>query len=211
MIVKEVTDLVAWPPHWGKAIGVGGERSSHSGLPHVTGIIDLILADMGGKGQYKGEGWPQDALSMAAEMGFSWEECIERGFALRFEDAIERVGEITRDGITGSPDGYHEKTQTLHEYKCKWQSCDNFKVEEQTKWIMQVKSYCKMLGCLRVRFWVFFIVGNWKMGRPGGKYPHPRVYDMEFTQGEVDEHWGMMKRYRVKYLETRSNENETAN
>ena len=201
MLCREVTDQVEWPRHWGKATGVGGERSSHAKQPHVSELLDLIEADLG---TIKG-GWDETSLTVAAELGFSWEGVIEDFYARRFGEQIERPGEVCRDNIVGSPDGLLR--EVLHEYKLKYSSSDKFVIGEQRRWLMQVKSYCAMLGVRQVRFWVFFVVGNWKFGKDRVG-PHPKVFDVEFTQQEVDDQWQLMKRYRKIWLGNKGASNE---
>jgi hypothetical protein len=109
------------------------------------------------------------------------------------EQAGLRPGELSLDGIAGSPDGFltdinddFEEVDFLIENKLTWKS-SKLDPTEMQHWMMQVKGYCKMAGLNWVRFYVFHVNGDYKPPRPCTKF-----WELYFTQAEVDQNWKMI-------------------
>ena len=145
---------------------------------HVSQIIKSIMMDMDAK--IKKEITEEDRLLM--EAGFMWEKTLERGWG----DLLgKRPSEVQLDGIYGSPDGLLEDG-TLEEYKFTKMSSDK-RPEENLRWMMQVKAYCKMLNTNKCRLHVLHINGNYKPPMP--KY---KVWELEFGTQEIEENWRVL-------------------
>ena len=172
-----------------------------SGLPrspslHLTDIIRSLQSSLGlGK---VAQGWE---MSVCADIGFLWEDAFSLAYRDKWSGMIHRPGELTLDGITGSPDGWGPDPLgkvpfANHELKCTWRSF-NRRPEDDFYWMTQFKCYCKMMSaaaggvpmtvtCLHV----FYMVGNYKGSGP--KHAHHRF---EFEQHEIDTAWGMVVRH----------------
>ena len=118
------------------------------------------------------------------EKGFLWEAALSRAFA---EKAAERPDEIELDGIIMSPDGAAYDDEGLpwivEEYKCTALSSDKSPADNW-KWMMQAKGYCRALGASKCIFRILHHMDI--MWHPGTCY---RVWELTFTQGELDENW----------------------
>jgi hypothetical protein len=115
---------------------------------------------------------------MQWEKGWLWETALSQAFG---EKAAIRPGEVELDGVIGSPDGVMWDDNgglVVEEYKCTTFS-SNKSPTDVWKWMMQVKGYCKMLGKLKCVFRILHL----------DFVPVYKVWEIEFTQGEVDENW----------------------
>ena len=145
-----------------------------SGGLHLTDITrDMYLTILHGRDNSTDN-------NLWAEPGYLWEELLEWAYAKRNP---HRIGEITLDGITGSPDGMDWENWVLYEDKFTWRSTKKEPMDDE-RWMMQVKGYCKMLGTCKVKMRVFYCMGDYR-----GSGPQYKVYELYFTQREVDEHW----------------------
>jgi hypothetical protein len=123
------------------------------------------------------------------EVGFTFERVLETAFASRRLD-IFRPGEITLDGIAMSPDGIDPDGWILEEFKSTWMTSHD--VPEGAKcwhWKIQMMAYCHALGTTRARLRALFINGN------GDKNPEYKVWDLEFTEQELEANWTMIVRH----------------
>ncbi len=155
---------------------------------HLTDVIRDIMQETGIALAKGGSMWTPDDLEMAGEIGFMWEEALSSVLKGRLP---ERLGEIERDGISMSPDGFDFDPWELWEYKATWVSCrrdpcDNF------KWMSQVKGYLNYFGpneagLYVVKMAVLYINGDYKPPKP--KY---RGYKITFYPIEVEENWSMV-------------------
>jgi len=119
-----------------------------------------------------------DEDRMQFEKGWLWETTLSKAFA---EKAAIRIGEIECDGITCSPDGvaYNDAGElVVEEYKCTSFSVDKTPADVW-KWMCQVKGYCKALNTTKCVFRVLHMMF----------VPVYKVWEIEFTQGEIDENW----------------------
>lgn len=160
--------------------GSGVERSG--GL-HVSRIVGDIAEEMG----FVPKRDPQPSiLKMKFEFGFAWEDLLSKAFADR--NIGERPGEVSLDGIIGSPDslGCDEDGLFLEEYKSTWYSM-NKGFENIWMWHTQAKSYCKLCRTSRVFFRVLWINGDY---RPPS--PQYHSYLVKYTDREIDENWEML-------------------
>lgn len=179
--IKEVTDRIERPGHVGSS---GLPRSTD--IIHVTDILNYI-EEMTGEG-YKGDGFTD--LSLAGELGFCWEDALEKAFAGRFKNA-SRPEEMVVDGIAMSPDGWDAKSRTLYEYKLTWKSKFNLQMETKTRWQRQSMAYCYGLGVTKVQFWICHVMAGW--GKDGGNIgPELRVFDIRYLRREVKNNWKML-------------------
>jgi hypothetical protein len=163
---------------------------TESGAGRSTGTLHLstIYRDMFETAIQSGDSdITQDELAWYAAGGFIWEQA----FSLAYREAVvggdlARPDEWELDGIVGSPDVIRLSDWTLIELKCRWMSSWKLDALEKHFWLtlVQVKSYCLMVGTDHAELHVFFVNGDY---RP----PMPRVRGvaLEFTQRELQENW----------------------
>lgn len=117
------------------------------------------------------------------EQGFIWERLLSRAFADRVGT---RPGEITLDGITGSPDAllYTEAGLIVEEYKCT-KASSNLNLSSKHRWMMQIKGYCWMMETTDARFYILHLNGDYRENR------NPRVmqHDIRFPVSELRDNW----------------------
>lgn len=149
---------------------------------HLTDIIDDLLATLG-IDQY---GTPLDEQTRQTyfEGGFIGERFIEEQLSRLYgERAPERLGEIEKDGILGSPDG-REHDGRVAEYKFTRKSASKTP-DQNIRWMMQIKGYCWMCGTLGAVLRGIYYNGNYRdIG-----HPLPLRYDFTFTKRELQENW----------------------
>lgn len=120
-------------------------------------------------------------------LGFIWETVIEKALRNLLPDGVTRPGEFIVDGIACSPDGV-DKFWRVHEYKCTWKSSNHdIQDKKHWMWMVQIRAYCYVMNATRARLHVFFVNGDYR-----GSGPQLKVWDLEFTQRELDENWKML-------------------
>lgn len=130
---------------------------------------------------------------MYRSMGFLFERMLELAFTASLTHGrFERPGEFSMDGIAGSPDLIDKSLWRLLETKATWRSSAKLERIEKYfwKWLVQVKSYCNMIGTDEAQILAFFINGNYR-----GSGPEIKVVDLGFTQRELDDNWRMLKQH----------------
>lgn len=168
-----------------------GTNPRSEGL-HLTDIIKSLMRKSGiepGK-----LNWDQRTVFTA---GFIWEEVLDSLWADVFSKALARLlaraydwyftGEISLNGITGTPDGLDVNREwTLQEAKFTWRGVKN-KPEDNWYYMTQLKSYCKMLRINKALLHVFFCNGDWR-----GSGPIYQPWLFTFKQHELEENWAMI-------------------
>jgi hypothetical protein len=152
---------------------------------HLSDIItDLGEEVFGLKGA--GKDTPSEETRLQWEKGFVWEEALSHGFGDRLAD---RPGEIVCDGVACSPDGVtvdEEGNVVVEEYKCTAMSSSKTP-DAIWRWRTQAAAYCYVLGATRAIFRVFYLNGDYK-----GSGPQYRVFQLDWSQAEIDENWAMV-------------------
>ena len=181
---------------------------------HVTDVTGLIMKKVDPK-RYGRPFDPADSENWQ-EAGFLWEDILGRAFADRaavgampwgeIGEVRFRPGEVERDGIVGSPDALAitplRDVPIIEEYKATWKSMgpwlqpsdpDGQKLSalEDTRYLgylLQLKSYCTIVGTTQARLIILFLNGDYT------KYvPQVRGFELTFTPRELNEHWTMIK------------------
>src|SRR5208337_2109364 len=161
---------------------------------HLTTIIRAIEQTIRPRDEWCSE----EELAFFGAGGFMW----ERVFSMAHRDAVEsddliRPGEITLDGITGSPDLIRISDMIGIETKLTWKSSRKLDLSSKPAalesldkhfWAhkIQCMSYAKMFGISEYELHYFFVAGNW---RP--PVPCVKAVRMEFTNQELNANWGM--------------------
>lgn len=167
-------------------LAISEEQSSTRSIgTHVSTVLRHIGTVIG---IHKKNDFTVEDLNQFAVVGRLWERVLAE---LMFPPPrYERIGEIERDGIIGSPDCIDTEEWSDVEMKVTWVSSKGF--TERTKfreYLWQVKSYCYMLGTLRARIVVFHVCGNYSPPVPVAK-----EYVLEFTLAELRDNWDMVLR-----------------
>lgn len=178
--------------------GSGIPRTTGDDVIHLTDVIKYIQYLMG-TGYKSGGGTWQASQALTMDVGFLWERTLEMAYADRM---AERIGEVARDGIIGSPDGvgfdkniYNIKDDLiwtgteeliLEEYKATWKSSKN-PPTDNWYYMTQIKSYLKMVKLKVCVMHIVYLMGNYK-----GSGPQYRICRVEFEQAEIDDNWKMI-------------------
>jgi hypothetical protein len=157
-------------------------RKRTSGV-HLSGVLKpMVIA--AGKLKLNGRGeLPDDEFPMVMALGMAFENWIVG----LYPDLVWQPGEVSLDGIIGSPDGYSliDDVPTVEEFKCTYKSqYTRANILDETAWMWQQMGYCKMQPALQSRLHVFYVNGDY---RPPS--PQYRTYLIQYTQAELDKMW----------------------
>lgn len=211
MIVTEIDYPLALP------------KSPH---PRTEGVhLSAIIRSIAGRYGILAAEWVEDlSLCDSREIkdigsilrimiGLAWEDW----FSQTLPEVTYHPGEMELGGIYMTPDGdsvdvikLHKPVVTtrgdtlstvwipkLHEFKTTYKSTKTVgDMRSQWMWLTQCKGYCKAMGTRFARIYVLFLCGDYKFPIT----PQHRVWDIEFTQEEVDETWEMLVEYKDKQL-----------
>lgn len=165
-------------------------RSSGVHVSDIIRDIDNTLLHKGQRQKYD-ELSPSEKLRMGAHtsMGWAWEEVVRHALrAVRPKiEGVVPAGELTLDGIHGTPDGIFESEWALDEFKATWRSSSRPLDPDFWSWLVQMKAYCKMLQMSRAYLSVFWVCGDY---RESG--PFTQQFRIEFSQLEIDDNWDML-------------------
>lgn len=136
-------------------------------------------------------------------IGLAWEE----HYIPMLDGVVDHPGEMEVQGIYMTHDGesvdvilglpYNgvyagELALVCHEVKATYKSTRTVgDMATQWMWLAQLKAYCKGLGTRYARMHVLFLNGDYKY--PLG--PQLLIYDIEFTQAEIDDNWQLLFDY----------------
>lgn len=126
------------------------------------------------------------AAIMRIALGLAWEDWLSKQLAELLPGFMYHFGEVERDGIIGTPDGFDTDTMTVHEFKVTWRGSRKG-VEGCWYWLAQVKAYCHMLGVCKAVLWVYYVNGDYTWSGP--RFVR---YDLEFTKEELEGNWRMI-------------------
>ena len=190
MIVTDISDLTDYP----ECLRSEAEEQGLTRSPglHLSQIIHAIEDTI-----HPPEDWCSEAeLAFFASGGFMW----ERVFSMAMRDSVVsgdlvRPGELTLDGIIGSPDLIRISDMTGIDTKMKWRSVRSWddagsREKNYWAWFTQCKAYAKMFGINVYEIHAFFVAGDW---RP--PIPQTRALRMEFTDKELNDTWAMITGY----------------
>jgi len=184
-------DASLQPMGYGRRIGL-----------HVSGLVKAAVTAITGETPKAIEGEQENVRST---MGFLWERALEYAFKEYMQ--VERKGikkqiSAELDGVIGTPDGLSVKDNVLEEYKCTWRSMRRWNEDPEGNflyWFMQVKGYLHMLGLTRVRFFIFWVNGDYTY-KPG-RGPQVTTQEFSFTQGELEDNWALLMAHKPKAKE----------
>ena len=167
-----------------------------SGL-HLSSLVKAAVQAVTGKELKSIEGEQEGVRAM---MGFLWERALEYAFTEYMQaerKSVKKQVKVELDSVLGSPDGVHTKDGVLEEYKCTWRSLRRWNEDPEENflyWFMQVKGYLYMLGLKRVRFFIFWVNGDYTY-KPG-RGPQVTTQEFEFTEEELQDNWDLLMAHR---------------
>jgi hypothetical protein len=170
---------------------------------HVSTLIRSIAIKTGKlKDSNKGSRFKMDNViddkdfPLVMAMGMAWEDWISR----QYPQMAYHIGELELDNIYMSPDGitipsadefdFDLGVGIVEEFKLTYKSARK-PIEAQWMWLSQVMAYCKALPTLCARLHVVYVNGDYDYNRPGLP-PQYIVYNLQFTQEELDINWNMI-------------------
>ena len=122
-------------------------------------------------------------------VGLLWEEVLNRAFA---DSLGERCGEICKDGVIMTPDGFHVEDWELEEAKATWRSMNRELTDPSFwDWFAQMKAYCYATGTQVARLRVLWVAGDYR-----GSGPKYQRYRVEFTENELNDNWQMLMNHK---------------
>jgi len=205
MIVNVVTDsypLYLPPPKTPRSVGT-----------HVSSIIRCIATEMGIlKPEWAEELSLVDVRSITdpiAILRISIGLAIEQWYIpeiLRTYGVIDHPDELLYDGVYMSPDGEDESViitlqdylllTRVHEVKATYKSTKTVgDLSKQWMWLAQMKAYCIAKGTRFAVMHCWFLCGDYT-------YPiSPKrvVWEIEFTQEELDDNWNLLADYKREF------------
>lgn len=187
---------------------------------HVSSIIRCIATETG---LLKSE-WAEElslvdvreitdpVAILRINIGLAWEE----HYIPMLKDVVDHPGEMEVDAIYMTHDGEsvsvivtEQKSKyvlLIHEVKATYKSIKTVgDLSNQWMWLAQMKAYCKGRNTRYARMHTLFICGDYKFPI----IPVLKVWDLEFTQAEIDENWELLVDYRNEFVARMAEERES--
>lgn len=150
--------------------------------PHISAIIHWLCIR---QGIFQRDTSAQPLQGEWAELG----HCIEQAHVARLQrsdpDRYTTQHEVTRDGIHGTLDLIDTYDWSADEIKASWMS-PHVDPEDDRWWRYwaQVMAYCYMIDSTLARIHIFHVAGY--------DGPIHRIWQREYTRGELVTHWGLI-------------------
>jgi hypothetical protein len=182
---------------------------------HVSSIIRCIATETG---ILKSE-WAEElslvdvrqitdpTAVLRINMGLAWEQHYIGTLMADF-GISDHSSELEVDSIYCSPDaeqvsviitpGRRKKAVfRVHEIKLTYKSTKTVgDLSSQWMWLTQIKAYCRGLGTRFAVIHILFVCGDYTYPIK----PVREVYEIEFTQEEIDDCWNLLRDYRDQRL-----------
>jgi hypothetical protein len=158
---------------------------------HLSDILHDLLRRKGPK-RFGGEAnWGNFYAGLIFErlLEDAW---INREMGVRPE--LIRPGEVSLNGITGTPDAFDTLVGCPEEYKFTKLSCRQHILDIKFwHYLVQLKAYCKITGTTTGTLWVCHVMGNWSHddADPLSGYVF-NGWRFNWDQLEIDENWQML-------------------
>jgi len=173
----------------------GWSGAERSGGIHLSNILQDLNTRLNKPKHSKSGG--NDNPEAIWSMGLAWEHILSWGWSQVFPDHPERIvhlGEFEKDGIVLTPDRVDTMWPGIIEMKATWKSAKKWPITEQWYWLSQGKAYCYALGFDQCRYYVLHLMDV--MGMYGGDPIPPKVWEVSWTQGELQRNWDMILQHR---------------
>ena len=139
----------------------------------------------------------RSGILMRILLGYAWEDYMAKHITASVPGFIPQPGELTLDGIIGTPDGVviePDFSMVMHSFKWTFAS-SNTPITDKQMWLWQEGCYLKMASalvgvfCNTAVYHVCHVRGNYKGIDP--QYIATRV---EFAPAEIEGYWNMVQR-----------------
>ncbi len=163
---------------------IGATEGRSSGV-HISDIYGSLFKRLDPK-RYAKDG-PINPIYLA--IGLAWERYLEERLIASGVNCERPAEQMTIGKIAFSPDLIIVNGEDrIGEIKVTWMSdVGNLDDPKFNKYHAQAMAYCKQYGFRHARFYVLFVVGDYK-----GSGPTFRVYDIEYTVQEIEENWSAL-------------------
>lgn len=193
---------------------------------HVSNIIRCIAAENG----YLKPEWVEElslvdvrtitdtTAILRISLGLAWEDWYIPRILGKY-NVVDHPGEMKYDDVYMTHDGEDLSVTVtevnfavgqdgsyipqyiviprVHEVKCTYKSTrTTARLEEQFMWMSQIKGYCIGRGTRFAVLHIMHVCGNYKYPIS----PMHKVYEIEFTQDELDSNWRMLREYKNLWL-----------
>lgn len=147
----------------------------------------------------------EDDMPMCMALGMIFETGL-----MQLMPWLERIGEISKDGIAMSPDAgtYNCRRHllspdkdvpvVLDEIKLTWKSV-NRGLEEHFNYLQQTKSYCYGLGTTYCRLHIMHVNGSYKFGDDPLGGPQYVQHHIQYSPFEIQMNWEEVQRRKKEY------------
>lgn len=172
---------------------------------HVSGLVLAMLKEVAPKKYADYGSGGDDKRKPIYEMGYVWEDTLGAVLSPRVlldegEVLVATQTEIERDGIFGTPDRQvltRRAALVVEETKITWKWYDDdIEHLKFLYWVLQVKTYCAMLGALQARIRALFI-----NELHAGQFVVPGCWELTFQPHELDEWWESVTRFAAAHPE----------
>lgn len=166
-------------------------RQDRSPGHHVSTAIHNIMESLY-PDRFGGDGGPnQDRL----DLGNAVEHALCNALADAHPDRFARPGELTFDGVAGTPDLWDITDWATIEIKLTWASAKRAAdIEDPWFWRYwaQLKSYVYMAGQSMGRLIIFFVNGDYSYNTDTSG-PVGLMWEDQWSEEELAENWAMIK------------------
>ena len=157
---------------------------------HVSTALHNVMAALY-PDRFGGDDGPnQDRL----DLGNAMEHALADALARAHPERYMRPGELTHEGIHGTPDLWDLPQWATVEIKLTWASSKRANdIEDPWFWRywMQLRSYAHMAGMTKGYLIIYFINGDYSYDRGGG--PKGMMWEDEWDAEDLQETWDMVK------------------
>ncbi len=170
------------------------QRTGHPD-DHISSVIRSLCLRLG---HFTDDG--SEPNQVRFELGSAFEDALIAALVNRHAahspHRYARVGELTHDGMIGTPDLYDIDAASVVEVKLTWMSSRHEPESVKFwKYWRQVQCYCTMLGVSRGELHVCHVMGDYARGKDSTG-PVYNVWDWTWTQQELNDNWRMIKTHR---------------
>lgn len=181
-LIQETEVILQWTDLEKRVPKTRASTMVRSSGVHLSGIIKPTLQQAGLMDIYD----DSDEMPLVVMLGMFFEE----GIVTLYPDMIWQPGEVSLDGVVGSPDGITPgpPITQLEEFKLTRKSQrrgQGVAILSEKLWMWQLSGYCHMLGLLQARLHVLWDCGDYKERR----WPIYSTYTIGFTEDELKRFW----------------------
>lgn len=180
-LIQETEIKLEWGDLEKRVTKTKASRGARSSGIHLSGIIKPTLQEAGLLDVYE----ESDEMPLVVMLGMFFEE----GIVTLYPDMIWQPGEVSLDGIVGSPDGLTPGSPYLLEEfkftKKSYRRGQGDAILGEKMWMWQISGYLHMMKLTQARLHVLWDCGDYKERR----MPIYSTYLLGFTEEELARFW----------------------